>query len=172
MLAQDAALKELASSNSRRLLARNESFECTDVQVVDSALLYKWVGRESAPKWRGPATVRDMDATGVTATAEGGTFKSRYLLQEKTCGGGRVPLVDGRTEFLASPLIQTGGQLRRRQLRFLSLHGPVVDGRSQTVASLCSCPPFFCCMKPNILGDFAQAKYDAKRKGNPAARFM
>ena len=27
-------------------------------------------------------------------------------------------------------------------------------------------------MKPNRLGDFAQAKYDAKRKGNPAARFM
>ena len=27
-------------------------------------------------------------------------------------------------------------------------------------------------MKPNILGDFAQAKYATKREGNPAARFM
>ena len=26
-------------------------------------------------------------------------------------------------------------------------------------------------MKPNILGDFLQAQYDAKREGNPAARF-
>ena len=27
-------------------------------------------------------------------------------------------------------------------------------------------------MKPNILGDFAQAKYGAKREGTPAARFL
>ena len=33
------------------------------------------------------------------------------------------------------------------------------------------CPTLGYLMKPNILGDFEQAKYDAKREGNPAARF-
>ena len=47
---------------------------------------------------------------------------------------------------------------------------------SPSVSSLGGYPlcvfPYFSLIKPNILGDFAQAKYGAKREGSPAARFM
>ena len=42
--AQEAPLKELANSNSRRLLAHNRSFERTDVGVGDSVNFYRNAG--------------------------------------------------------------------------------------------------------------------------------
>ena len=55
-MAQEAAQEEMANSKSRSLLARNPSFYCADVEVVDSAPFYKAVNRKSAPRRRGPAS--------------------------------------------------------------------------------------------------------------------
>ena len=41
MLAQEAALKEIANSKLRRILAFNNSFESVDVKVGDEVLFYK-----------------------------------------------------------------------------------------------------------------------------------
>lgn len=40
MLAREAALGEIASSHWRRLLVRGKSFDCTDMQVGDSVILF------------------------------------------------------------------------------------------------------------------------------------
>ena len=68
MRAQEAALKEVANNKPRRLLARNISFNCADINVGDSALFYKVQNRKSLPGWRGPAEILDIDETGATAT--------------------------------------------------------------------------------------------------------
>ena len=41
MMAQEAALKEVASSKLRRFLAYNETFNCTDVAIGDIILCYE-----------------------------------------------------------------------------------------------------------------------------------
>ena len=65
MMAQEAALKEVAKSKLRRLLAYNKTFNCADIKVGDSVLFYKAPHRKSQPRWRGPAPVLDVDETGV-----------------------------------------------------------------------------------------------------------
>ena len=77
------------------MLARNESFECIDVPVGDSALFYKLVGRKGAPKWRGPASVPDTSVTGPTVMCQSRTVKVvRY------CASKRVDPEDlGKTDW-------------------------------------------------------------------------
>ena len=58
--AQEAALKEDASSKLRRLLAYNKSCNCTDIAIGDSALFYRAPNRKSSLRRRGPAKILDM----------------------------------------------------------------------------------------------------------------
>ena len=84
MMAQEAALEEVARSKSRRLLEYNRSLNCTDVAVGDSLLFYKTVTRKSTPRRRGPATILDTDATRATAEIQSQTFKAtRYCARTK-----------------------------------------------------------------------------------------
>ena len=46
MLAQEAALREIANSKLRRILAFNNSFDSVDVEVGDEFLFYKALSRE------------------------------------------------------------------------------------------------------------------------------
>ena len=50
MMAQEAALKEIANSGQRQLLAFNKSFTCTDVQSGDTLLFFKAWGKRKAPQ--------------------------------------------------------------------------------------------------------------------------
>ena len=45
MRAQEATLKEVANSKLRRILAHNQTFNCTEVAVGDTVLLYKTSNR-------------------------------------------------------------------------------------------------------------------------------
>ena len=49
MMAQGAALKEIANSRPRRLLARNKSFNCADIKVGDAVLFCKAQSKNGAP---------------------------------------------------------------------------------------------------------------------------
>ena len=60
-MAREAALKDVASSNFRRTLARDKSCNCTNVKIGDSAHLFKAANRKSAPRGRGPAKISDVD---------------------------------------------------------------------------------------------------------------
>ena len=66
MVAQDAALLEVAKSKRRRLLTRNKSLNCTDVNIGDAVLFYAAADRQRAPKSRGPAKISDIYDTKVT----------------------------------------------------------------------------------------------------------
>ena len=55
MMAQEAALNEVANSKLRRLLAHNKSFYSTEATAGDSVLFYKTAHRKSAARRRGPA---------------------------------------------------------------------------------------------------------------------
>ena len=88
MRAREAALKEVADSKLRRLLANAKSFICADIPIGDSVLFYKAQHRESSTQWRGPANVQEMGETGVTATSQSQTLKAarfcvRSMLHEK-----------------------------------------------------------------------------------------
>ena len=75
MKAQEAAMKEIANSKLRRLLAYNKTFECTDIKMGDTVLFYKSPHRKSHPRWRGPAKILDIDETGVTVKFQSQSFK-------------------------------------------------------------------------------------------------
>ena len=64
-MAQEAALTETANAELRRLSARNQSFQCTDVKVGYAALFYKVVIWGSARTRRSLAVIFDIDETGV-----------------------------------------------------------------------------------------------------------
>ena len=49
MMAQEAALREIANSRLRRLLALNKSFSCTDVKIGGAVLFFKARSKKSAP---------------------------------------------------------------------------------------------------------------------------
>ena len=49
MMAQEAAVKVVASSNLRRLLAFNKSFNCTNVKIGDTAPCYETTNMKSMP---------------------------------------------------------------------------------------------------------------------------
>ena len=53
IMAQEAALKEVAKRKLRRLLAYNDTVDCAYVEVDDT--FFEASHRESAPRWRGPA---------------------------------------------------------------------------------------------------------------------
>ena len=55
MMARGTAVKEIAISRLRRLLARNQSISCPDVQIVDTVLCYEASRKKSTPRWRGPS---------------------------------------------------------------------------------------------------------------------
>ena len=66
MIAQEAALKQIANSKLRRILAFNNSFESADVKVGGEVLFYKAPTKKSIPRRRGPAKVLLIDESGVT----------------------------------------------------------------------------------------------------------
>ena len=79
--AQEAALKEAASRNLRRLVTYNKSFNCTDVAIGD-AVFFVAVNRKSEPRRRAPAKVSDIDETGATVKFHSKTFKvARYCVR-------------------------------------------------------------------------------------------
>ena len=75
MMAQEAAVKELASSRPQRLLAYNKSFTCTDMRIGDTALSYKAASEEGAPRWRGPALISAIDEAGEAVKFQSQTFE-------------------------------------------------------------------------------------------------
>ena len=82
--AQKASLKEMASSNLRRLLARKKAFNCAEADIGDMELFYKAQNRKGLPRWRGPAKVIGMDESGVTVTFQSQTFKvARYCVPRR-----------------------------------------------------------------------------------------
>ena len=62
-MAQEAALKRVANSRLRRLLARNGPFSCGDVEIGDTAPFYKGRSQGSATRWRGPDMILDIEET-------------------------------------------------------------------------------------------------------------
>ena len=79
MRAQEAALKQVADSKLRRLLAYNKSFNCTGINVGDSVLFYKKQNRKRSRRRRGPAKISDVDETGATVAFQSQTSKvARY----------------------------------------------------------------------------------------------
>ena len=64
-MAQEAALKQVANSKLRRLLAHNKTSNCADIKVGDAVLCPKAPHRRSQQRWRGPALILDIDETGV-----------------------------------------------------------------------------------------------------------
>ena len=52
MVAQEAALNEIANSIVRRLPAFNKTFNCTDTKIGDAVLSYKAQSKKSAPRRR------------------------------------------------------------------------------------------------------------------------
>ena len=84
MMAQGAALKEVANSKLRRLLAYNKTFNCADIKVGDLVLFYKAPHRKSRPRWRGPALLLDIDETGATVKYQTQSFKvARYCVRKQ-----------------------------------------------------------------------------------------
>ena len=86
IMAQEAALKEVATSKLRRLLAYNESFNSTGVQIGDTVLFYGSAKRNSAPHWRGPAKIPDW----LTAKFLSQTSAKRSGTLVRAASGGEV----------------------------------------------------------------------------------
>ena len=79
---QDTAPRRMASSKLQRASARNRSFNCTDVEVENSAPFYKAVNRNSAPRRRGPLGILDIDGIGATVKSRSQTLKAaRYCVR-------------------------------------------------------------------------------------------
>ena len=84
MMAQEATLMEAANSKSRRLLAYNETFNCTDVKIGDSILSYKAPKKKRMLEWRGPARDPGIGETGISVHYQGQTFKvARYFVRRR-----------------------------------------------------------------------------------------
>ena len=73
-MAQEAALREIANSWLRRLLALNKSSTCAAVKISDTVLFYNARSKESAPHWRGPALIVDTGEAGVTVKFQSQTL--------------------------------------------------------------------------------------------------
>ena len=76
MLAREAALKEVANSKLRGLLAYNKTRNCADVKIGNSVRFEKPPNRKSLPKWGGPACILEIDETGATARYQSQTFQA------------------------------------------------------------------------------------------------
>ena len=84
MMAQEAALKEIANSRLRRLLAYNKSFTCADVKIGDTVRLYKAQSKESTPGRMGPALILDIDDAGAMVKFQSQIFKvARFCVRKK-----------------------------------------------------------------------------------------
>ena len=83
MMAQEATLEEIANRKLRRLLAFNMSLTCADVELGDTALFCRAQRKKSAPRWRGPAFISDIDETGVTVKFQSQTSRCRGSAKEK-----------------------------------------------------------------------------------------
>ena len=84
MRAREAALKEVADSKLRRLLANTKSFICADIPIGGSVLFYKSQNRESSTQWRGPENKLEMGEIGVTATSQSQTLKAaRFCVRSR-----------------------------------------------------------------------------------------
>ena len=82
--AQEAALKEIARSKLRRLLACNKIFVCVDVEVGDVALFYQAPHEKSNARRRGPAAILDFGEFGATLKFQSQTLKvARYCVRRK-----------------------------------------------------------------------------------------
>ena len=83
MMAQEAALEEIAYSRIRRRLARSESVACADVNIGAAALLCNAQGKKRAARRRGLASILDIGGVGATgrrrgfARERGGVRKAR-----------------------------------------------------------------------------------------------
>ena len=97
MMEQEAALKGVASSKLRCLLAYNKFLDRADVAIGDSVLLHKTVNRRGAGhktanrrgsgRRRGPAEIPDIDETGVTVKFRSRTFQvARFCVRKKMKG--------------------------------------------------------------------------------------
>ena len=82
--AQEATLKDIAKSKLRRLLARNKTPNCAEIDVGDMAIFYKAQNRKSSLRWGGPAKVQEIDETGVTVSFQIQHFKvARYYVGKR-----------------------------------------------------------------------------------------
>ena len=68
----------MANSEVGRRSTHNRPVNCTDVEVGDSALLFKSVNRNGPPRWRCPAALLVIGGTGVAAKVRGQTFKAAW----------------------------------------------------------------------------------------------
>ena len=66
MVAPEAAVKEVANSESRRPLAHDKSSKCAGVYIGGAVPIYEAANRKSAPQRRGLANILDIDETGAT----------------------------------------------------------------------------------------------------------
>ena len=83
MMAQAAALKEATNSKLRRLMANNKSVNCAGVAVGYCVLFYMTGNRKSAPRWRGPAEILNIDETRVIVKLLSRTFQvGRYCVRK------------------------------------------------------------------------------------------
>ena len=83
-MAQGAALRKIASSKSRRILAFNNSFDIAGVQVGCEVLCYDAPSRKSSPRRRGPAIAFLLDESGDAVSFQGQTFKvARRCVRKK-----------------------------------------------------------------------------------------
>ena len=84
MMAQKAALREVANRKLRSLLAYNESFRREDVLIGYAAPFNKAAKKKSTTRWRGPAKILDIDDTGATVKFQSRTFNmARYCVREE-----------------------------------------------------------------------------------------
>ena len=74
MMAQEVALKEVANSKRRRLLAHRKAARCAGVKIGHSVRLQKAPNRKSLPKWRGPACILDIYEMGKAVRYLSRTF--------------------------------------------------------------------------------------------------
>ena len=83
-MAREAAVKEMANSILRRLLARNESRCCADVKIGESALSFLAANGMGAPRRRGPAKLLDIDEARATVKSQSQRFQvARYCAREQ-----------------------------------------------------------------------------------------
>ena len=84
MMAQEAALEEIAASGVRRSLAFKKPCTCTDVEIGDTVLSYEAQRKKSTPRREGPAVISDIDGTGATAKFQSQIFNvARICVREK-----------------------------------------------------------------------------------------
>ena len=75
---------EIANSKLRRLLERNKTFDYVDIKAGGSVLSYKAPRKKSNPRRRGPATMLDIDESGVVLKFQPQPFKvARYCVRRK-----------------------------------------------------------------------------------------